>query len=184
MPWEESSSSVRSSPLSSRGTNRQAFSTDDPPVCPRPAIPQTKFPASVSIETLLNAGKLVQPRKKTVLDFEKFDIESGSWKNAMNVECEVECEKFSSGAFRDAFHVTTKQGEKWVLKKYNGKATDIILNALKSTVQNHCRKQIQMHSVARHIASKFKRSPPSTFGQCFTYNRCYYTSFDGQPATI
>ena len=70
------------------------------------------------------------------------------------------------------------------MKKYNGKATDNILNALKSTVQNHCRKQVQMHSVARHIASKFKRSPPSTFGQCFTYNRCYYTSFDGQPATI
>ena len=100
LSWEESSSSVRSLPLSSRGTNRQAFSTDDPPVCPtRPTIPQTKFPASVSIETLLNAGKLVQPRKKTALDFEKFDIESGSWKNAMNVECEVECENFSSGAF-------------------------------------------------------------------------------------
>ena len=54
----------------------------------------------------------------------------------MNVECEVECEKFSSGAFRDAFHVTTKQGEKWVLKKYNGKATETTLNTLKSTVEN------------------------------------------------
>ena len=145
---------------------------DNSPVCPRPAVPQTKLPASVSIETLLNAGKLVQSRKKTVLDFEKFDIESGSWKNAMNVECEVECEKFSSGAFRDAFHVTIKQGEKWVLKKYNRKATETILNTLKSAVENHCRKQVQMHSVARHIASKFKRSAPSTFGQCFTYNRC------------
>ena len=68
LPWEESSSSVRSLPLSSSGTNRQAFSMDDPPVCPRPAVPQTKFSASVSIKTLLNAGKLVQPRKKTVLE--------------------------------------------------------------------------------------------------------------------
>ena len=113
----------------------------------------------------------------------KFDIELGSWKNALNVECEVKCEKFSSGAFRDAFHVTTKQ-EKCVLKKYNRKATDTILNTLKSNVENHCRKQVQMHWVARHIASKFKRSAPFKFGQWFTYNRCYYTSFDGQPAAI
>ena len=83
--------------------------------------------------------------KKTALDFEKFDIESSSWKNAMNVECEVECEKFSSGAFRDAVHVTTKHGEKRVLKKYKGKAADTILNTLKSTMENHCRKQVKMH---------------------------------------
>ena len=33
----------------------------------------------------------MQPRftKKAVLDFEQFDIESGTWKNIMNVECKI-----------------------------------------------------------------------------------------------
>ncbi len=183
-PWEGTTSSIISLPSSSRHKNKPVLSMDNPRVCRSPNIPPTKFPASVSIETLLNAGKLVQPKKKTALNFEKFDIESGSWENAMNVECEVECEKFSSGAFRDAFHVTTVHGEKWVMKKYNETATNTILNTVKSTVENHCRKQVQMHAVARHITSKFERNAPSTFGQCFKYNRCYYTTFDGQPATI
>ena len=57
-----------------------------------------------------------------MLQVEKFNIESGAWENAMNIDCEVEGDRFSSGAFRDAFHVSTKHGQKWVLKTYNQKA--------------------------------------------------------------
>lgn len=53
--------------------------------------------------------------KKAVLNFERFEIETATWKNVMTVECKVESVKFSSGAFRDAFHATTVHGDKWVL---------------------------------------------------------------------
>ena len=119
-----------------------------------------------------------------MLQVEKFNIESGAWENAMNVDCEVEGDRFSSGAFRDAFHVSTKHGQKWVLKTYNQKAKNTIVDTLNSTVESHCRKQVQMHAVARHIANEFERNAPSTFGQCFKYNRCYYTLFDCEPTTI
>ena len=185
LPWGGSNSSERSIPLPSRDKHRQALSADNP-VGPRLKIPETQFPASVSIDTLLNAGKFVQPRfpKNAVLNFEQFEIEAGTWKNVMNVECRVESEKFSSGAFRDAFHATTVHGDKWVIKTYNQKAKNTISETVKSTVENHCRKQVQMHAVARHLAKKFERKAPSKFGECFKYNRCYYTMFDGEHATI
>ncbi|XP_078350666.1 myosin heavy chain kinase B-like [Oculina patagonica] len=174
--------------VSSHGRNGRASSADKPDyhVGPRLKIPETQFPASVSIDTLLNAGKLVKPifSKKAKLNFEHFDIESGKWQNVMNVECEVESEKFSSGAFRDAYHATTVHGDKWVIKTYNQKTKNTISDTVKSTVENHCRKQVQMHAVARHLAKKFERKAPSTFGECFKYNRCYYTMFDGEHATI
>ena len=185
LPWQGSVSSERSLPSSSRDNKRQALS-EDIPVGPRLKIPETQFPASVSIDTLLSAGKLVQPTftKKAVLNFECFEIETGTWENVMTVECKVESVKFSSGAFRDAFHATTVHGDKWVLKTYNQKAKNTISETVKSTVENHCRKQVQMHAVARHLAKKFERNAPTKFGECFKYNRCYYTMFDGEHATV
>ena len=71
-PWE---GSIRSLLSSSRDNKRQALSVDIP-VGPRLKIPETQFPASVSIDTLLSAGKLVQPTftKKAELNFERFEI--------------------------------------------------------------------------------------------------------------
>ena len=54
--------------------------------------------------------------KKAVLNFERFEIETATWKNVMTVGCKVESLKFSSGAFEDAFHATIVHGYKWVLK--------------------------------------------------------------------
>ena len=52
--------------------------------------------------------------KGAVLNFERFEIETATWKNVMTVECKVESVKFSCGAFRDTFHATTVHGDKWV----------------------------------------------------------------------
>ncbi|KAK2565666.1 hypothetical protein P5673_010821 [Acropora cervicornis] len=92
--------------------------SSDSPVGPRLKSPETQFPASEWIDTLLSAGKLVQPTftKKAVLNFERFEIETATWKNVMTVGCKVESLKFSSGAFENAFHATIVHGDKWVLK--------------------------------------------------------------------
>ena len=75
-------------------------------------------------------------------------------------------------------------GDKWVLKTYNQKANNTISETVMSTVENHCRKQMQMHAVARHLAQKFEINAPTKFRECFKYNWCYYTMFDGEHATL
>ena len=85
----------------------------------------TQFSPSVSIASLLEAGKLVKPvaKNKQVLTFEQFDIASKKWTDAVEVECTTDSEKFPSGGFRDAYHcmLTSKSanlniGNHWVAK--------------------------------------------------------------------
>ena len=150
---------------------------------------QTTFPASVSIAELLKAGKLVKPtnKNKVKLTFEEFDVQNQEWQDVMEQDVFVETQRFSSGAFRDAFRATSKTGGtqcQWVVKTYNHKAVDAIVVQLSSSIEDHARKQVQMHAVARHIAKKFALKAPSEFGSCFKYNHCYYTTYNDRPATI
>lgn len=151
---------------------------------------ETEFPESVSIATLLNAGKLIKPKAKRDVELrcERFDVATASWEEEMVVKCSLETEKFSSGGFRNAYHASISSmttGEKhWVVKTYNDKALKSITETLKTTPQNHCRKQVQMHEVARHLTKKFREKAPKEFGECFNYNHIYFTTIDEEPATI
>ena len=154
-----------------------------------PAIAETKFPTSVSISEILQAGKLVKPKPKTkaALLLEKFDVKTGEWLDEGTLELLVDADKFSSGGFRDAFQATScnlEEKQKWVIKKYNAKAKDAIKNTLKTTDEDHTRKQVQMHSAARQLTRQFSSKVPSQFGQCFHYNRVFYTEFEDEPATV
>ena len=147
------------------------------------------YPSSVSVATLLKAGKLVKPREKNkaTLALENFDVSTQQWVEEAIEEFAIETQKFSRGAFRDAFHASNKKSttcQEWVVKTYNDSAVKTIQETVNNSVENHCRKQVQMHSVARHIAQRFKAKAPPEFGECFEYNRCYYTVYNGKPATI
>lgn len=153
----------------------------------------TQFPPSVSIASLLDAGKLIKPvtKNKCLLTFEQFDIASKEWTDAMEVECTVDSEKFSSGGFRDAYHckLTGKSAgqnisNRWVIKTYNEKSKEVISTQLKTNIESHCRKQVQMHEVARHLTKKFQSQAPQEMGKCFQYNHVYYTTIDEKPATV
>lgn len=153
----------------------------------------TQFPPSVSIATLLEVGKLVKPVAKTklLLTFEQFDIASKQWRDAMEIECTVDSEKFSSGGFRDAYHwkLTGKSANRnianhWVIKTYNEKSKEAIGTQFNTSIESHSRKQVQMHEVARHLTKKFKAKAPKEMGECFQYNHVYYTTINDQPATV
>jgi len=74
--------------------------------------------------------------------------------NGATLDFMIEDEPFSSGAFRDAFKATCNDhlhlGD-WVVKKYTPTSIITIKEVLKSTVEDHTRKQVQMHAVARNI---------------------------------
>ena len=136
----------------------------------------TQFPASLSIDELLKAGKLVKPtcQNKVMLTFEKFDVQTRTWGDVMEVECVVESAKFPSCALRNAYHATltgkpvnkNQEQAHWVVKTYNAKATKAITETMQSTFEDHCRKQVQMHTVAKHLAKKFQLKAPLQFGEC------------------
>jgi hypothetical protein len=99
----------------------------------------------------------------------------------------IDQEKFASGAFRDAYKGMPEGGaslKKWVIKKYNEKARTTIVTTLSSTVEIHARKQVQMHSVARHLTKQFTLKAPKSFGKSFSYNKVFFAMYDGQPVTV
>ena len=49
----------------------------------------------------------------------------------------------------------------------NQNAKNTISETVNSTVENHCSKQVQMYTVARHLAKTFERNAPSKFRVCF-----------------
>ena len=83
------------------------------PVSPMKAaeVPPS-YPASVSIEQLLNAGKFVKPvsRTKTMLNLESFDLLNKEWKTEKCLTLYVDDDQFSSGAFRGEFKATPESG--------------------------------------------------------------------------
>ena len=55
---------------------------------------------------------------------------------------------------------------------------------LQSSIEDHARKQVQMHTVARHLAKKFSSHSPKSFGESFSYNKAFYAVWDGTPVTV
>lgn len=148
------------------------------------------YPASVSIEQLLNAGKFVKPasRTKTVSKLESFDLPNKEWKTEKCLTLYVDDDKFASGAFRDAFKGTPESGsqckKKRVIKKYNDKSKNTIKDTVKTTVEIHTRKQVQMHTVARQLTKQFSSIVPEEFGQSFAYNKVFYSRLNDEPVTV
>ena len=103
-----------------------------PPASPGISM-ETEFPESVSIATLLNAGKLIKPKaqRDVELKCELFDVVTAPWEEAMTVKCSLVTEKVSSGGFRNAYHASISSmptGEDhWFVKTYNDKAVKSFL---------------------------------------------------------
>ena len=73
----------------------------------------------------------------------------------------IEKEKFAEGGFREAFKTTCLNpnfNRKWALKFYKQEKAEAIQEILKISVEDHARKQVQMHAVTRYLAAKFGKS--------------------------
>ena len=77
-----------------------------------------------------------------------------------------------------------QSGKMWVVKTYNEKATSTIRDDLGSTLDDHTRKQVQMHEVARHVTKGFSVKVPKEFGKCFSYNHVLFTKYKDTVATV
>ena len=69
-------------------------------------------------------------------------------------------------------------------KKYQEKSLRTITELLHMTVEDHTRKQVQMHSVARNITQRFSARVPSQFGDCFRNGKVFYSVLNGVLITV
>ena len=115
----------------------------------------TKYAVSISFTDILRAGKLVKKEPLTVLELEKFDTSSMQWVTEKARKFHVEKYQFLNGALRNAFKATINIADKskWVIKKYILKAVKN-MEDLDMALQEHARKQVQLHSAARNIAQR------------------------------
>ena len=157
-----------------------------------PQVPSSSLPHSVSLADLLKARKVVKPKKQVTacaLYLETYNVPKKQWQPLMesSIQFAVASEKFSEGGFREAFMATTSQPGlpgKWVLKKYRNEKVQTITYFLDISVEDHTRKQVQMHSVAQSIAFAFRRKAPHDFGKTFSYHTVYFSTLNGQPVTV
>ena len=104
-----------------------------------------------------------------------------------SINLQIEEEPFSCGTFRDAYKATCSDAGLcggWVVKKYHPTSVKTIINILKSTVEDHTCKPVQMHTVARNITQRFQSRVPTPFGSTFSYGKVFYSILDELPVTV
>ncbi len=144
----------------------------------------TKYAASLSVADLLRAGKLVKKELPTKIELEAFNIQMRLWEPSEIRSFVLDKERFARGGFRDAFKaVDTSDRSIWVVKRYHQKALDS-MDVVEMTLEEHTRKQVQLHSAARSIAQKFSKAVPADFGEVFSYSKVYYGEIKKVPVTV
>ncbi len=144
------------------------------------------IPASVPLSQLIMMGKLIPPKKNVVtLQLEQFNVTSKSWENPVSAVLSVSVEKFASGGCRDAFVANGMKGVsgKMVLKRYKLERIDE-LSHLFNSLDEHTRKVVQMHALARHFAQMMSDEAPLEYGETFTYTKLYYGKLNDEAVTI
>ena len=77
-----------------------------------------------------------------------------------------------------AFVLLITSGDKqflgnWLLKKYNNKAKEELLS-IKMSEEEHARKQVQIHNLAKSIAEQMARKLGDKCGEIFSYNSAFF----------
>ena len=138
---------------------------------------KSTFPKSVSIGDLLNAGKLIKPveQHQEQIQLEDFDLGSGSWVKKESITFTIDCQKFASGGFRDAFYAYSTHPQlpssKLVLKEYKADTIKTIETSMNMTAEEHTCKQVQLHTVARNRLTSSARGFQKNLVKHFSITR-------------
>lgn len=128
---------------------------------------------------MLRLGKLI-PNTTTSVEIFNFDMSVMAWTGRPTaVEFSIESQPFGTGGFRKAFKATSNdrgfQGSTWVVKRYLEKASEDII-AIGQTLEEHTKKVVQMHYLARNFAAKLKEELIASdneilFGETMSYKK-------------
>ena len=126
-----------------------------------------------------NTLKFIKQNQNEAVELmlESFSIDTQNWEVYGTFKFIIDKEKFAEGGFREAFKAKEAVSRKyWVLKQYKEDVVKNMKDTLSVSPEQHARKQVQMHSVARNVAQRFTKKAPLGFGETFTYHKVYYAS--------
>ena len=143
---------------------------------------------SLSVVHMLKLRKVIHDRCTDIMQLYTFDVNQMSWsRNPQEVEFAIEKEPFGIGGFWRAFQASsTTPGYhncKWVVKKYLQAAIDNI-EAVKQTVEQHTKKVVQMHMLAKNISAKLqnelaKEDALVVYGETLKYKKVFMGKMEG-----
>ena len=154
---------------------------------PGKAAKQSIIAKSLSISTMLKIGQGISDDKKlTNITLKEFSISTMTWDEIGDVMFQISEEVLGCGAFRNVFSAYTKDtrlpGTRWVVKRYNERAEEVITEARKQSLEMHTRLAVQMTCLSDHFAKQLADINPSLPRFCYvkTYfgkigNREYVT---------
>ena len=157
---------------------------------PKKVTAGSAYPKSVPLSSLLKLGKIIPPKCNQdiiELHIEEFSIEKKEWMAPFPVKLAVDNNSFACGAVRDAFDVRALSGLKgrYVLKRYKQDQVAAI-EALFGSLDNHTRKCVQMHSLARYYAMHLEKEALShaSYGKTLQYSKVYIGKTEGDLVTL
>ena len=146
------------------------------------------FPKSLSVLDVLKLGKVVNvERVSEATELYHFEINLMEWSH-MPVKAlfRIEKEPIETGGFRKAFKATTSERELlWVIKKYLPEAEQIIKPTNQTlTLEQHTRKVVQMHTLARIFAKRLQQELKRAgnlelYGQTLKYKKIFLGKMEG-----
>ena len=139
----------------------------------------SQFAKSVSIVDLIKARKVQKEIKVQNLTLECFDLSVSEWRKFGEISVKMDEKNFSTGGFREAFKVVEVKSQKvWVIKKYLGHSKNTISNVIGISLEEHAKKQCQLHTVARNISQRLSKHAPEEFGVTFQHNKVYFSMLE------
>eukprot|EP00794_Sanderia_malayensis_P013427 gene13427-14807_t len=150
------------------------------------------IPKSLTVLDMLKLGKVVVSSTE-VIELHSFDMATLAWsRQPINADFKIDKEPFGTGGFRSAFKAySTSQNlgaTEWVVKKYLQCAVDVI-NATKQSLEQHTRKVVQMHTLAKNFAHKLemqlgKDRKLDEYGDTLKYRKLYMGRYNGEFVTV
>lgn len=151
--------------------------------------PSKAFPKSLSVLEMMKLGKVVNEKSTERIELYTFDLAEMAWSSQPSaVEFSIANEPFGKGGFREAYKATSKTPEfcrqQWVVKKYLQSTVDIIKET-KQTIEQHTKKVVQMHMLARNFTQKLEKELKEgdnleLYGKTLTYKRIFLGRINGE----
>ena len=147
----------------------------------KPSSSTSKFyPKSLSIKDILRLGRVVDNKAKKILIYKFHFVHMERSSVPLQAEFVIEEKELAAGGFRKAFKATSitegfHRGT-WVVKRYLD-TTGQLIRETGQTIEEHTRKAVQMHYLARNFASQLNevvaKDSLNEYGQSFVYKSVY-----------
>ena len=150
--------------------------------------PSKAFPKSLSVLEMMKRRKVLNEKTTETIEMCTFELADMAWSQPSMVGFSIAKEPFGKGGFREAFKATSKtvgfDSRQWVIKKYLESAVNLIKET-KQTLEQHTKKVVQMHMLARNFTKKLEKELRSNdnlqlYGKTLTYKKIYMGRINGQ----